>query len=217
MRTLAAIPSRYEADRLRRLIPLLDADELLILDNGHEPEFEMEGVRVVDSRGLGIYAMWNRAWATGRHEGFEALALLNDDILLLPGTLHCLERALFADKRIGVAYPDKYAPLLRLPDRQRLEVVTDPTRERTLTGFAFMSRLAMFDEPPFDESWHWWFGDDAFDEKVRSAGYGVARVVGLPIIHESDSERDGWARRPELRELAEQDAERWTAMHQVPA
>jgi GT2 family glycosyltransferase len=218
MRTMAVIPSRYEPERLHALLPLLDADEVVVLDNGHQPAFEMEGVRVVDSRGLSIYAMWNRGWATARHEGYEALALLNDDITVLPGTLRLLERALWSDKRIGVTAPDKYVPLeTGMPAKLCLDVVTDPARERTLTGFAFMARLTMFEKPPFDESWHWWFGDDAFDEKVRRAGYGIARVIGLPIAHESDSERDGWARRPELKDLAEQDAVRWTALHEAIA
>lgn len=215
------IPTRYEPERLRALLPLLDADELLVLDNGHLPPLEIDGIRIVDSRGLGIYAMWNRGWATARHEGYEAIAILNDDITVLPGTLRRLERALWSDKRIGVTSPDWHVSLeVGLPQQLRLDVVTDPSRERTLAGFAFMARLAMFAEPPFDETWQWWFGDDAFDEKVRRAGYGIARVIGLPIAHESDSERDGWARRPELREMAEQDAARWTALHEpasVPA
>ncbi len=221
MRMLIVIPSRYEPQRLRRLVKVVSREaETLILDNGHEPRNPIRlpsHIRVVDSRGLGIYAMWNRGWASARHEGFEAIAILNDDISVQPGTLTRLAEALDSDPTLGVTYPDKYAHEWTMPEQMELDVVSDPERERTMTGFAFVARLSMFEEPPFDEEFHWWFGDDAFDQKVRRAGYGVARVVGLPCRHESDSEKNGWARRPELRKLTQQDLARWDALYLVPA
>jgi GT2 family glycosyltransferase len=216
MRHLAVIPSRYEPERLRALVDIVwrEVSTLIVLDNGHESLDLPEQVRVVDSRGCDIYPMWNMAWATALHERFTYLTLLNDDIRILPGTLPILAEKLQKNKQIGVTYPDKYVPLSAgLPKNAKLDVVRNPLPERTLTGFAFTSRVRMFDEPPFDTSYHWWAGDDAFDRKVRMAGYGVARVMGLPIEHESDSEKNDWARRPELRKLAEQDMARWNALN----
>ena len=215
MRTLAVIPSRYEPNRLASLVDIVwrEVSTCIVLDNGHDGLSLPEQVRIVDSRGLGIYAMWNRAWATARHEGFDYLALLNDDIHILPGTLPMLADVLERAPSIGVSYPDKYAPLSAgLPRKPKLDIVRHPAPERTLTGFAFMARVSMFRHPPFDTEFHWWCGDDAFDRLVRRNGFGVARVIGLPIEHESDSERDDWARRPELRKLAEQDLARWNAL-----
>jgi hypothetical protein len=68
--------------------------------------------------------------------------------------------------------------------------------------------------PAFDEGYGWWYGDSQFDESVRLAGYGVARVDGLPIAHVSDAETDNWARRPELREVVDRDGIRWAELHQ---
>lgn len=209
MRVMAVIPSRYEPDRLRAMAaPLVAEATVLILDNGHARPPRVPGARIVDSRGLGIYAMWNRGWASARHEGYDALALLNDDIEILPGTLTRLAEALGSDPSLGVTYPDPHAAFT-MPALTELDVIRDPERERSLTGFAFLARLSMFPSPPFDERYHWWFGDDDFDRKVRSAGYGVARVIGLPSRHESDSERNGWARRPELADLVQLDIARW--------
>lgn len=213
MRTLAVIPTRYEPERLRALLPDIETD-VLLLDNGHEPPLP----DAIDTRGLGIYAQWNLGWAIARERGYEAIAILNDDIHILPGTVSLLARALWSDKRIGVTYPDKYVPLgAGMPPRMRLDAVNDPGHHRTLTGFAFCARLSMIESSPFDEGFHWHYGDDAFDRRVRDLGYSVARVIGLPIEHESDSERDDWARRPELRKLVQQDLARWVALFERAA
>jgi GT2 family glycosyltransferase len=216
MRHLAVIPTRYEPERVTALVDLVwrEVSTLIVMDNGHEEPLDLpEQVRVVDTRGDAIYRQWNKAWATAVHEGYDYLTLLNDDIRILEGTLPLLLDALACRPSYGVVYPDKYVPLsVGLPSEPTFDVVRSPYPERTLTGFAFTSRVSMFDEPPFDEGFHWWAGDDAFDRKVRVAGFAVARYKGLPIEHESDSERNGWARRPELLHLAQQDLARWNAM-----
>lgn len=219
MRTLAVIPSRYEPERLEALVDIVwrEVDTCLVLDNGHDKLTLPEQVRIVDSRGLGITGMWNRAWATAQHEGFRALCLLNDDITVLSGTIAMLTEALGKDASVGVTYPDKRALLSDgLPKTIELDVVRHPAPKRTMTGFAFTSRTLVFPSPPFDEGFQWWCQDDAFDRAVRRKGYGVAKVKGLPIEHASDSEKDGWARRPELRKLAEQDLARWRAIEMKP-
>lgn len=216
MRHLAVIPTRYEPERLQALVDIVwrEVSTLIVMDNGHEEPLDLpEQVRVVDTRGAGIYGMWNTAWATATHEGFDFLTLLNDDIRILEGTLPLLAEALAVHPSYGVVYPDKYVPLSAgLPEELSFDVVRSPWPERTLTGFAFTSRVSMFEEPPFDTGYNWWCGDDAFDRKVRTAKLGVARYKGLPIEHESDSEANGWARRPELLHLAQQDLARWNVM-----
>ena len=214
MRTLAVIPSRYEPDRLAALLPFVDCD-VQLLDNGHVPGLWPDAI---DTRGLGIYAQWNVGCKIARDRGYDAVAILNDDIRILPGTIGLLTAVLRSRPSLGVVYPDKYVPLSDgLPQTITLDTVRDPSRERTMTGFAFLARLSMIAESPFDEGFHWHYGDDAFDRRVRDLGYGVARVVGLPIEHESDSERNDWARRPELRKLVEQDLARWVSLFEAVA
>lgn len=208
---MAVIPSRYEPDRLRSVVDAVkDEAEVLVLDNGHDA-LDLP-CRVVDSRGLGIYAMWNRGWASARHEGYDAVALLNDDIRILPGTLRIMADALDRDTWLGVAYPDWPLPVSAgLPERVRLEYTAGTVSAGGMTGFCFMFRSALR-VAPFDERFGWWYGDDAFERSVRRRGYRVARIKGLPCEHVSDSEANGWERRPELREVVVADKLRWEAM-----
>jgi hypothetical protein len=203
VKALAVIPTRYEPQRLAALVACVETD-VLVLDNGHEPPLD-----AVDARGLGIYAMWNRGWDTARERGYGAVALLNDDIRILPGTITVMAEALAANPTAGVVYPDWPLPLSAgLPSEVRLEVTEGTVTSDGMTGFAFMFRTDL-PVPPFVEGYGWWYGDDAFERSVRRSGYEVCRIVGLPCEHESDSERDNWARRPELREVTERDRARW--------
>jgi hypothetical protein len=213
--TVAVIPSRYEPKRLRALAyPLMREAEVIILDNGHEPPLRSKNprLRVVDARGDSIYRMWNRGWEIARERGPVNVAILNDDIVILPGTLTLLAQALRADPRIGCVYPDASVRSGRLPWRITYTTEWDPAGGRSMTGFCFMFKGEL-DLPPFDEGMEWWYGDSEFDESVKLAGYGVARIDGVPITHISDAETDDWARRPELKAATERDGLRWAARH----
>lgn len=215
--TVAVIPSRYEPQRLRALVEQLVAEaEVIVLDNGHEPPLTSfdPRVRVVDARGDGIYRMWNRGWQLARELApVVDVAILNDDIRINQGTLPLLARALRADERLGAVYPDPSAPLRRgLPRSLRFGIDWDPAGPRNLTGYCFMFKGEL-QLPPFDEGYGWWYGDTQFDESIRLAGYGVACIRGLPIEHRSDSEANDWARRPELKQIVEEDGARWAELH----
>jgi hypothetical protein len=194
----AVIPSRYEPVRLAVLLMTIvdECESILVLDNGHDPTLaDLSGGRitVVDARGEGLYRMWNRGreWA-----GVGPVAILNDDISISPGTLLAMEAAL-DDPTVGISYPGT-------------ETVTDPLGPYQMTGYCFAFR-ADLPVGPFDESWHWWCGDTAFEREVLRAGFSVKGVPGS-VTNESDAEQDGWARRPELRALALEDAQRWAEL-----
>lgn len=193
----AIIPSRYEPDRLRALVRsiLPELEAVLILDNGHDqlPRFRSPKVIVEDARGLGLYPMWNRgrAWASG-----SKVAVLNDDVRLARGTLRAMAEAL-DDPAVGIAYPGEGR-------------VTDSLGPYRMTGYCFAFR-ADAPVPDFDEGFEWWCGDTAFERAVLQAGLAVVGVPGN-VRHESDSERDDWSRRPELKEAAARDVVRWAGM-----
>lgn len=219
MTTIAVIPSRYEPERLRALLKVVapDADLTIVLDNGHSPAFATKERRVIVVPTVpgSIYHWWNQGWRLAREHapGVLNLAILNDDIRIRPGTLGYLARALRSQDDIGAVFPDARVRLThRLPATLELEVDRDPIGPRELTGYCFMFRGEL-PLPPFDEGYHWWYGDTQFDEGVRLAGYGVARVVGVPIEHRSDTEANDWARRPELKQLVEVDGKRWAELH----
>jgi GT2 family glycosyltransferase len=212
--TVAVIPTRYEPQRIDALVRLIapEVDRVIVLDNGHDPAlvFDLANVEVVDTRGEGLYRQWNR----GRQlAGPVNVAILNDDIRVLPGTLRMLAAALRSRGDIGCVYPDRHTRLKRgLPPRIRLTVDRDPVGSRDMTGYCFMFRGEL-DLPLFDEGYAWWYGDTQFDEDVKLAGYGVAQVNGLPIEHVSDAEAHDWQRRPELKAMVELDGQRWAELH----
>lgn len=210
--TVAVIPTRYEPERLQALLAIVrpDVDLTLVMDNGHEPPVPDS----VDCRGDGLYRMWNRGWQAARaHSGTVNVAILNDDIHILPGTLAFMARALRSESRVGCVYPDRHVPLRSgLPSQVRLTTLWDPIDAREMTGYCFMFRGEL-DLPPFDEGYEWWYADTVFDEEVKLAGYGVAQVDGLPIEHRSDAEKDDWARRPDLKPAVARDGIRWAEMH----
>lgn len=218
--TVAVIPSRYEPDRLAALLDVVlpDVERCIVVDTGHERPIPPRDRLVVvpgDPR-ASIYRWWNDGWRMALEVAPEVnVAILNDDVRILPGTIAYLARALRLYDDVGVVYPDDSAnPNLRgLPATIRLDIDRDPLGGREMTGYCFVARGELPIAGPFDEGYRWWYGDTQFDEAVRLVGFGVARVLRVPVAHRSDAERDGWRRRPELREIAEADGRRFDSLH----
>jgi GT2 family glycosyltransferase len=164
-----------------------------------------------------IYAMWNAGVGKAREDGADYIAVLNDDIAILPGTLPVLAYALRTNPRpdgwvsddwpeLAVVCPDVKPGIVGLPSEIEVQRTTGTWASGGMTGFCFMLR-ADLPLPAFDEEYHWWYGDDAFEQAVRDAGYGVGRVVGLPITHRPDGSAS--KRWDELGPLIEKDRARW--------
>jgi hypothetical protein len=203
----AIIPTRFRPPQLEALLEVLATD----------------GVKayVMDSTAYGhrIYRMWNAGVRLAKIEAADFVAVLNDDITILPGTLPLMAEAL-ADPRVGAVYPDVRVPLGSLPARPLILQATSGTwGAGGMTGFCFMFRgQPEFPYYPlFDEAYSWWYGDDDFEERVRGAGRrDVCRIVGLPIGHAAD----GSAGRvmDELGPLIAADRALWDSRHAaVPA
>ena len=191
----AVIPTRFHPPELSELLRVLLAD-------GVEPIVLRS--EAFDHR---IYRMWNVGVEEARAKGADYIAVLNDDVALPQGALLALSTALDANPDVGAVYPDMEAPGLTW---------LGPIVERTtgtwgaggMTGFCFMFRAAD-PLPAFDEGYHWWYGDDAWEAGVRAAGYAVARVVGVPIRHAANGSAGRvW---DTLAPLIEQDRARWEA------
>ena len=77
-------------------------------------------------------------------------------------------------------------------------------------GFAFLFRAEI--EIPFEAGYHWWYGDDAWEEAVRATGWAVGRACGVPIRHTPNGSASRvW---PLLAPLIEADRKRWDEAHQ---
>jgi hypothetical protein len=199
----AIIPTRYHPPELDVLLDVLRGDGVqpIVLGSG-----------LFDHQ---IYRMWN---AGSDATSARTVAILNDDITLLPGSLPLMERILWSNPppfgwvapewpQLAVVYPDMTAEW-SLPAEPMVQRTTGTWGGGGMTGFCFMFRTDLL-LPRFDEGYHWWYGDDAFELGVRDAGYGVGRVVGVPVRHEPN----GTASRhwDELQPLIEQDRARWDA------
>ena len=194
----AVIPTRYHPPELSDLLRVLISD-------GVEPIVLRS--EAFDHR---IYRMWNVGVAEARAKGADYIAVLNDDAGLYRSAVDALRAALDANPDVGAVYPDMNAA--RHVPSGAIERTTGTWGAGGMTGFCFMFRAAD-PLPVFDEGYHWWYGDDAWEAGVRAAGYAVARVVGVPIRHTPNGSagRD-WAR---LAPLIEQDRARWEG--RVPA
>jgi GT2 family glycosyltransferase len=189
----AVIPTRYNPPELAELLRVLLAD-------GVEPIVLRS--EVFDHR---IYRMWNVGVAEARAKGAGYIAILNDDVALPPRALHALRATLAHNPDVGAVYPDVNASHW---SEGEIEHTTGTWGAGGMTGFAFMFRAAD-PLPAFDESYHWWYGDDAWERSVREAGYAVARVVGVPVRHVANG--SAGRRWHELAPLIEQDRARWEA------
>lgn len=167
--------TRFERPQRESLLELLRADGVLpvvMLDIGPHPD------------DWSLYRIWNRGVDDAIARGAEYICVLNDDVAILPGTLGVMEAFLRhwpKTSPFGVVYPD----YRRRTDQGVLLGSPTPTvgtwGAGAMSGFCFMFRADLGIR--FDESYHLWYGDDAFEEAVRAKGLLVARIDGLPIDH----------------------------------
>jgi hypothetical protein len=197
MKIAAVIPTRFHPPQLEPLVALLEADgvDVILLES--------------ESFGHRIYRGWNEGVKIAQEFGAEYVAILNDDITVLPGTLPLMADALRLYISAGIVYPDVRVPLDRLPSKPYEVEHTEGTwGAGGMTGFCFMFHAGTV---TFDECYHWWYGDDDFEERMRASGKSVCRIIGLPIGHRAD----GSAGRvmDELGPLIVQDRALWESRH----
>jgi GT2 family glycosyltransferase len=179
----AVIPTRYHPPELFRLLAVLWQDGICthLTVDAHKSDHR-------------IYRMWNVACDAARGHGAKYIAVLNDDIEIMPGTVPLLARVFEHDERLGVAYPDFYSRWGSLPRKPIVTSTTGmwpwPEPGPGLTGFCFVMRADL--PVRFDESYRWWYGDGQFEKDVRAAGYVVGLVRGVPLRHRlhHSSDRD---------------------------
>ena len=170
----AVIPTRYHPPDLARLLSVLWHDGIcthLTVDS-HKGEHR-------------IFRMWNASCDAARQHGARYIAVLNDDIEIMPGTVPLLAQAFDRKARLGVTYPDFYHRWGSLPRKLIVESTVGmwpwPTPGPGFTAFCFVMRADL--PVRFDESYRWWYGDDQFEKDVRAAGYEVGLVRGVPLRH----------------------------------
>ncbi|MBY0506947.1 MAG: glycosyltransferase [Bryobacteraceae bacterium] len=85
------IPSRNGADLLARLLPLVEADQVIVVDNGSDVPYSAPGVEcMVEASPLSFAAAVNRGIAAAR---YSHVCLLNNDMVIEPGFFAALREA----------------------------------------------------------------------------------------------------------------------------
>ena len=194
-RLLVAIPSRANASGLTSLLEHLRQMGLggvVVYDNGYTEEGFIESISekcfVVDARGWSFYAMWNHAWEVSSH-GFDAVALLNDDIVLHDDSLAEAFRVLMASKYTGIVglNYDRRVSQGTTPNAGSREV-EGSYRNHGIGGHAFLVKASTFgDVPKIDEGYVLWYGDDELFAAMKAYGYSLKIALGAPVDHEAST------------------------------
>lgn len=190
----AVIATRYQPPQFAALTMTLAVDGVLqvtVVDGEHGPDWS-------------LYRLWNRGVRKAIEDGAEYVCVLNDDVTILPGTLQKMSAQLELPY-YGAVYPDYRRRTAEGMDLTTVTSTVGTWGAGGMSGFCFMFRADL--GVPFDESYHFWYGDDAFEEAVRAKGLLVARIDGLPIDHSPNGSASRiWG---ELAPLIEADRNRW--------
>jgi hypothetical protein len=195
---IAVIPTRYEIDMLIDLLPCMEeATQVVIYDNGmdkktrkklrqtlhgHRLHFPLD-IWVVKALDWPIYKMWNDGWARAQKMFTNPhIAILNDDIKILPGTLGALSKALDENPDIAAICPDYNRHIVDGLGEISVEHTTSTFGRGGLAGFAYMLN-GNYNIEKIDETYHWWYGDDELVFNIEKIGYKVAILRGVPIDH----------------------------------
>lgn len=154
----------------------LERDKIVIVRT--QPCDVPDGVVVIDDFGpINIHRWWNTGLDKLQEMGVRYGAVLNDDLIISPDSLHMLAQAL-ATSGYTLAMPS--------------------TGERV--GWAWMLDLTRGVRP--DESYRWWYGDDQLIHDAMENG-GVTYIPGLTFVHMHPNHATG--ENPVLLALAMQD------------
>lgn len=176
----AAIATIGESEYLGPLVAHLFAEgveRVWLLVNRADadvPRFYDPRLMRINCFGQTIYQEWN--WAIGNTSG--PLAILNDDIELLPGALAAVEAALVADVElvaVGFDYEQLPGP--------RLRYTTGTYRLNGISGCAFMVDADRC--PLVDEQFEWWGGDDDLMLAIEAEGGRMGVLEGAHVLHYS--------------------------------
>jgi hypothetical protein len=190
---LAAIPSRSNFDGLSSVVDHCFADEsvdkVVVYDNGYTDPYEIAAISDwnvhIDAVGWPFYRMWNNAWSTACKQGFDAVAMLNDDITLHPHSLDVASRVLQENHNLGIVGLNYMRPVDNGVDYSLgFRQVHGSYRREGIGGHAFLVRASTWGEVlPIDERYALWYGDDELFFNMENCGYGLAIALGAPVDH----------------------------------
>ena len=216
MKILAAIPSRNNYVGLKNILAHCLAAEhqvnkVVVYDNGYENKSLVKELKFfdlhIDATGWPFYRMWNEAWKMSFLEGFDAVALINDDIELPLNGLSIASTRFEEDPSIGIIGLDYNRRVKDGLDIGPPRTVSGSARLGGIGGHAFILRSSLWGKmEPIDESYFLWYGDDELFGNVERAGYRLEIATGIPVDHEQSTTS---LKYPELMEKTSIDKEKY--------
>lgn len=165
---VAIIPTRFSPPTLGPLLDVLKGDGIPTIllqseDFGHE-----------------LHVMWNTGVDRAVEMGATEVALLNDDIDILPGTLDMMAAAIRSHENASVVFPQREPRVPKIPSTVAFSI--EPIAD---VGHCFMIKAEQWGTvlPRFDEGYHLWHGDLIFFAAVRDLGRDVIMVRKLYVNH----------------------------------
>lgn len=213
MKILVAIPSRAHFSGLSDVVDHCYTSEtvhkVVVYDNGYEDADERAAIQDwgvwCDAVGWPFYKMWNHAWQTAAEQGYDCVALLNDDITLCEGGLAIAASRFSENPHVGIVGLNYERPVsMGIGEAAYLEV-SGSYRNHGIGGHAFLVRADTWGVAhPIDERYHLWYGDDELFDNMQRAGFLLEIALGIPVDHERSTTS---AKFPALMALTARDAE----------
>ena len=236
VKTVAAIPTlnaiEWVAPLVEHLLLADEVDEVWIYDNGCT-DITADWVRnrrlmdkrlfLIDSRGMGLYEMWNDMVRKANESDEEVnLAFLNSDIRLPPKALSTMSR-LMRESNYKIATVDPtisglYSQHFRYwnPEmRKSYKNVREPFAELYLPSapiaWAVVIAAEFWKNEPYavHPSYQWWYGDDDLFRRAYARGGSICIVRGIGSDHLGSSSD---AHNPRKQEMIESDTKIFNKM-----
>lgn len=156
------------------------------------------GVSVIDDSGpLNIHRWWNEGISRAVELGATTVAVLNDDLVIEPGSLQMLDEALL-ENGATLATPGASETLIR--------DLRSPAR--VIVGSLWLIDPRHGLRP--SEDYRWFFGDDDLDVRARSRSQGI---VTVPVGWEHPHAGEATERSSYLQELVTRDERTFRRQH----
>lgn len=153
----------------------------------------------VKAEGLGIYEMWDKAlWDAET----DYVAILNDDIRLLPGSLDQFAHALHSDPLLDLVSADYTLTTEHGLHPSGVEYTHGTYRHGGVCGWAFMVRRVTY--PSVGDGYQWWCGDDELVARITRNGRRTGIYRGVPVDHQGEASAftQPWTHEAKARDLA---------------
>lgn len=195
MKIAAVIPTLGHRPELPGLIKQLIAEDVDTLTLGWPGE--------------NLHHIWNQGAHMAR-DGRKAsyIAILNDDIILPPGTLDYIAQAM-SGADLACAGVDPKAPFGIASDAKAVPVTGSVERLMLhVTTWCFVVKASAWQD--IDEGYEWWWGVGDLFVKIKEAGGRLGQIQGLGITHigAGTTKNFPWVEAAKIR-----DAERWRKAH----